>query len=90
MQELLVKFEPPDIYGVPPSKEALLVMASEVSHYDDTLTGDPVPSFDISSDAPIHLQPTSLPADLNENLSNSQSAVKFHSLASLSKRQLCA
>ena len=69
MQELLVRFEPPDLYGVPPSGESLKMLPSKESK---DFTGG-VASFS---------QPTSLPIELNDAILNT-TPVKFHSLTSL-------
>ena len=70
-----MRFEPPDVYGVPANKE----VSSEVSH-DNTVSELLV---DVAT-VPIHHQPASLPSDL---LADGQvaSPTTFQSLPSLNK-----
>ncbi len=77
MQSLLVRFEPPDVYGVPANKDVLEVVPSEVSH-DNTVSEL---LLDVAT-VPDHPQLSSLPTDL---LSTSQiaSPTTFQSLPSL-------
>ena len=76
MQSLLVRFEPPDVYGVPANKE---VMPPEVSH-DNTVSELLV---DVAT-VPVHHQPASLPSDLMAD-SQVASPTAFQSLPSLNK-----
>lgn len=81
MQSLLVRFEPPDVYGVPANKEE--VVLSKVSR-DNTVSEL---LLDVAT-VPANPQLSSLPTDL---LATSQisSSTTLHSLPSLkySKKQ---
>ena len=77
MQSLLVRFEPPDVYGVPASEQEAI--PPKFSH-DNTVSEL---LLDVAS-LPLHPQPSSLPTNL-EASSQVASPTSFQSLPPLNK-----
>lgn len=81
MQELLVRFEPPDIFGVPPSTKQPEVVPATVC--TSTSTHDSPPATGVCTSTFTHGQLKSLPTDLLDMGQDSASASPFQSLPPL-------
>ena len=79
MQSLLVRFEPPDVYGVPANKEAV-----EVMHPEDSRENSVSELLLDISNVPVHTKPASLPTDMSAN-TQVASQTTFQSLPLLNK-----
>ena len=83
MQSLLVRFEPPDVFGVPASKEGTEVVPPEAS-CDNTVSELVV---DVAT-VPVDTQPLSLPTNFPADAEH-PSPVAFQSLPLLQKFSKC-
>ena len=76
MQELLLRFEPPDICGVPPSKKEPKMQTPEPVSIESEPASS---SHHIESLSPVHRRPASFSSDIRRSSSPS-TPTAFHSL----------
>lgn len=89
MQELLVRFEPPDIYGVPPNKDSLKASLPLKISSDDSDSVPILSSHERFHATPTDAQPSSLPTELTGSVPPIFPAAMFQSLPPLNSSKWC-